>query len=141
MMKRRIKRALCIMCVVSMALSTNVTAFAYGTSFGYTVKKGEGTKHTGIVKKNDGERKSYVTVKSVMWSTKDPWVFGARIRNSGGSALTGYYTTRRIGAMGNPGLPFLSGVSAYAGQPCRMHMQVDSSSAATLITAKGIWTP
>lgn len=137
---RNMKRVLCIMCAIATVLSTNVTA--YGAPFGkYTVRKGGGTQYTGIVQKNDGERKSYVTVESVMWSAKDPWVFGVRVRENGGTALTGYYTTRNKGAVGYPGLPFLPGTSAYKGQKCRLHMQVDSSSAATIITVSGKWNP
>ena len=136
-----------LLCIAALSISMCVPVLGYGTVFRFTVRKGEGTEKTGIVTKNDGERASYVTLESAMYSTGDTFKFGARVRQSDGTKLTNYYTTNHTGAMGvrsssgAVNFPFLSGVSAYEGQPCRLHAQVDSSSASNLITAEGVWTP
>ncbi len=143
----KFKKLICILCIAVLSIAMCVPAFGYGTVYKFTVKKGEDPQKSGIVYKNDSERASYVTLESAMYSTGDTFLFGARVRNSSGTALTNYYTTNRIGKMGVKNsngvtnFPFLSGVSAYKGQQCRLHAQVDSSSASNLITAYGVWTP
>lgn len=143
-MKTRMKKIICLLTIATLAFSVNVPTFAGGKAFNFTVKKNSGTVKSGVVKKNDAERKAYVTIKSVSWNKKGSWVFGARVRTSKGKKLTNYYTTRKKGPMKNgktTGLPFLSGIKAYKGMPCRLHAQVDGTSQATVITAKGVWLP
>ena len=142
MMKKNIKKVLCIASLVGIMLLNSSAAMAYGQPYKFNVYKNGGVQKSGVVYKEDSERNAYVTVEDAMWSTQAPWVFGARVRTSSGQALTEYYTKQHsVGPMGYPGMPYLAGTPAYAGLPCQLNAQVDSSSASTIITIWGVWLP
>lgn len=139
MKKAKMRKAYCLMFLVFSLICVNTTVFAYGTSYKFTVVKGEGVEKSDVVYKNDAERNAYQTIEDVMWNPPDPYLFGSRVRTSGGTSLTDYKTYYKV--VKSDQRPYLSGTPAYKGLGCKLHAQVDSYSRSGVITVSGVWTP